>query len=533
MAEVVKPGASAVPEPPLEAVSTLRPARRKRVPTRVSIVVPKASTSVANNDVNIKPTTAANSTSSNSPNLSIKSPWSKQLILTLDGGGIRGYSSLIILRALMKQIAEIEQNLEPVAISSAHTDRIDPGSIPENVLRKGQYLPCHYFDYIAGTSVGGLIAIMLGMQGKSVTDCITAFQRENKAIPLTNDLPTVEFPLLRRPTTWPTKRTRSFFDTFNKFSVTATNRSFANSSSHTPGSGVAPAQGGPHPDVIEFRKDTLQCQTLAWCTEVEDDSKRERRPYAFCTYKEEDELPSSSSASAGSSSRKLVSIPEVAKAITTPSSSSFKPFKLGSGQFVDGSKLIRDPTLEVLKEITALLSGPGEPPIDLVLSLGTDEHQAWFYEKLRRSKPEAVSSRPSSREELGREEGKSYMHYHRFEMKDIRLGFRSKYFLKEIEEATENWLATDTTQQEHILQYAEMLVERRRARASTSRWETFALGVRYYCFHNECKSVDREFGSRGDFYEHLDRKHRLMREAAKNMLDTEKELDKGRRFGCA
>ncbi|KAK0708224.1 patatin-like phospholipase-domain-containing protein [Lasiosphaeris hirsuta] len=534
MAEVVKPGASAVPEHPLETISALRPTRPKRVPTRVSIVVPKASTSTstASTDINIKPTTTTNSASSNSPHLSIKSPWSKQLILTLDGGGIRGYSSLIILRALMNQIAETEQNLEPLAISSAYTCRIDPKSIPENVLRKGQYLPCHYFDYVAGTSVGGLIAIMLGMQGKSVADCINAFQRENKAIPLTNDLPTVEFPLLRRPTTWPTKRTRSFFDTFNKFSVTATGKSFANSSSHTPGSGVALAQGGLHPDAIEFRKDTLQCQTLAWCTEIEDDSKRERRPYAFCTYKEEDELPSPSSASAGSSSRKLVSIPEVAKAITTPSSSSFKPFKLGSGQFVDGSKLIRDPTLEVLKEITALLSGPGEPPIDLVLSLGTDEHQAWFYEKLRRPKPEAASSRPSSREELDREEGKSYMHYHRFEMKDIRLGFRSKYFLKEIEEATEKWLATDT-QQKHIHQYAEMLVERRRARASTARWETFALGVRYYCFHDECKSVDRVFGSRGDFYEHLDRKHRLMREAAKNMLDTEKELDKGRRFGVA
>jgi hypothetical protein len=76
-----------------------------------------------------------------------------------------------------------------------------------------------------------------------------------------------------------------------------------------------------------------------------------------------------------------------------------------------------------------------------------------------------------------------------------------------------------------------MLVSRRRARAATTRWETFALGVRYFCFHDECK--DRSFDSRGDFHEHLDRKHRLMKEAAKGGLDIEETLDKGRKFGCS
>jgi hypothetical protein len=250
-----------------------------------------------------------------------------------------------------------------------------------------------------------------------------------------------------------------------------------------------------------------------------EEEQRERRPYAFCTYKEEED-----------DAQKLVSIPEVAKAITTPSSSSFKPFKLGSGHFVDGSKQIRDPTLEVLKEIKGLLSGPGEPPIDLLLSLGTDEHHAWFYEKLRRAPSNRVSS--PSQADISKEEGTSYLHYHRFEVTDIRLGLRKKYFLREIEEATLKWLETDS-QKEKIRQYAEMLVERRRARAKTVRWETFALGVRYNCFHEECKSVDRVFDGRGDFFEHLDRKHRLLKEAAKSTLDTEVELDKGRKFGCA
>ncbi|KAK5662082.1 hypothetical protein OQA88_10196 [Cercophora sp. LCS_1] len=501
--------------PPVSALRSARP-KAKRVHTRVSIAIPNSTP--ASHDV------TGRTGGASSRYIVTTTPWAKSLILTLDGGGIRGYSSLIILRALMREIASIEQTLEPKALSSAHTERIDSDKIPDHVLRKGQYLPCHYFDYIAGTSVGGLIAIMLGMLGKSVDDCITEFQRQNKSLPLPDDLPVVgiEFPLLHRRTTWPTRRTRSFFDTFAKFSVTATAKARGNShqqSSPTNSQGSGDAESAATADSVEFRKDTLQCQTLAWCTEVEE-PHRERRPYAFATYKEDLE-----------DTQKLISIPEVAKAITTPWSPSFKPFKLGSGQFVDGSKQIRDPTLEVLKEITTMLSEPGEPPIDLLLSLGTDEHQAWFYERLRR--PSSTASEASrSREDINKEKNRSYNQYHRFEVTDIKLGFRKKYFLKEIEEATMKWLETDH-QKEHLKRYAEFLVKRRRERAATVRWEVFALGVRYYCFHDECKDVDREWDGRGEFHEHLDRKHRLTKEVAKGRLDRETELDKGRRFGCA
>ncbi|KAI1407273.1 FabD/lysophospholipase-like protein [Hypoxylon sp. FL1857] len=47
---------------------------------------------------------------------------------------------------------------------------------PRNVSHLGDeykpFLPCHYFDYIAGTSTGGLIAIMLGRFRMTVDDCI-------------------------------------------------------------------------------------------------------------------------------------------------------------------------------------------------------------------------------------------------------------------------------------------------------------------------------------------------------------------------
>ena len=57
-------------------------------------------------------------------------------ILSLDGGGVRGLSSLLILRNIMEEIARRN------GTAQAH--------------------PCEYFDLIGGTGTGGLIAIMLG-----------------------------------------------------------------------------------------------------------------------------------------------------------------------------------------------------------------------------------------------------------------------------------------------------------------------------------------------------------------------------------
>ena len=61
-------------------------------------------------------------------------------ILSLDGGGVRGLSSLLILREIMEDIGQ----------------RIGAPETPK---------PCDYFDLIGGTSTGGLIAIMLGLLG--------------------------------------------------------------------------------------------------------------------------------------------------------------------------------------------------------------------------------------------------------------------------------------------------------------------------------------------------------------------------------
>ncbi|KAI1822029.1 acyl transferase/acyl hydrolase/lysophospholipase [Xylaria intraflava] len=72
-------------------------------------------------------------------------------ILSLDGGGVRGYSMLIILQELMhRTYVEIEGK-------APRRDRIPK--------------PCDHFDLIVGTGTGGLIAIMLGRLRLDLEQC--------------------------------------------------------------------------------------------------------------------------------------------------------------------------------------------------------------------------------------------------------------------------------------------------------------------------------------------------------------------------
>ncbi|KAF2018299.1 FabD/lysophospholipase-like protein [Aaosphaeria arxii CBS 175.79] len=85
-------------------------------------------------------------------------PYSRPLrLLSLDGGGVRGLTELLILKTLMH--------------------RIQPQT-KDRALPK----PCDYFDVICGTSTGGLIAIMLGRLEMSVDECIAAYIELSKEI---------------------------------------------------------------------------------------------------------------------------------------------------------------------------------------------------------------------------------------------------------------------------------------------------------------------------------------------------------------
>ena len=76
-------------------------------------------------------------------------------ILSLDGGGIRGLSIIIILKYIMKSL---------------------------NRKRGNKLEPWQEFDMIGGTSTGGLIAIMLGRLRMSLDECEEAYKALSEQI---------------------------------------------------------------------------------------------------------------------------------------------------------------------------------------------------------------------------------------------------------------------------------------------------------------------------------------------------------------
>ncbi|EFE38072.1 hypothetical protein TRV_07262 [Trichophyton verrucosum HKI 0517] len=83
-------------------------------------------------------------------------------ILSLDGGGVRGYSMLIILQELMyRTYVECE----------GKAPRRD--QIPK---------PCEHFDLIAGTGTGGLIALMLGRLRMDIETCKEVYIRMTRRV---------------------------------------------------------------------------------------------------------------------------------------------------------------------------------------------------------------------------------------------------------------------------------------------------------------------------------------------------------------
>ncbi|QGI61754.1 hypothetical protein CEK26_005722 [Fusarium fujikuroi] len=79
-------------------------------------------------------------------------------LLSLDGGGVKGLFSIIIIDRLMQETRRLE----------------GPGA--ENKK------PCDYFDLIGGTSTGGLLAIMLGRLQMDTQLCIQAYKSLSKEV---------------------------------------------------------------------------------------------------------------------------------------------------------------------------------------------------------------------------------------------------------------------------------------------------------------------------------------------------------------
>jgi patatin-like phospholipase/acyl hydrolase len=78
-------------------------------------------------------------------------------VLSLDGGGIKGYTSLLILKRIFRTM-----------MTEGQLDEIPR--------------PCNFFDLIIGTSTGGLIAVMLGRLHMTIDECIAKYEQLGKEV---------------------------------------------------------------------------------------------------------------------------------------------------------------------------------------------------------------------------------------------------------------------------------------------------------------------------------------------------------------
>ncbi|KAK1809205.1 hypothetical protein LTR12_016446 [Friedmanniomyces endolithicus] len=104
--------------------------------------------------------------------ITVDDPW-WPCILAVDGGGVRGYSSLLVLKNLMHEIWLCEKRLEDEQREEERITGDPPASL---VPDEEDLLPCHYFDFMFGTSSGGIIATLLGRLRLTVEQSLESYR---------------------------------------------------------------------------------------------------------------------------------------------------------------------------------------------------------------------------------------------------------------------------------------------------------------------------------------------------------------------
>lgn len=481
-------------------------------------------------------------------------PWDKQCVLSLDGGGIRGFSSLIILRELMKEVHRIEtQNLSQECIqrhssyypeehipctnndSVAHTASAEPVNRSNQQAEKGstepaecgkfcRYLPCHYFDYIGGTSTGGLIAIMLGRLRMSVQDCVKEYEK------LAGDIfGHPRWASVRGPLPWLRDKydgktiQRAVEDVIIRRMSKAEREVGAGNFNSPRGlcrTAVFAYASKISNEVSEYDSKSKEKRTVA--------DNEDAAPYIFRSYDHW-----------GANPRLInernpgvahgIPIWEAARA-TTAAPFYFDPIKISNRKFGDGGFGTNNPAEEMFNEVSGM-NGSDAKSIALLLSIGTGKIPISRFEKglLRKylgyinaarrlaSDSEAPHQRLEGHKQIWD------LPYFRFNVPEglgldkIKLDewitpgrFRKcqESTLGKIARVTEKYCEQEEVRKQ-LKKVAEILVNHRKEREKSDLWGMVSRGVQYRCTYKKCHRSQELRPRREDLEIHLRVEHKV------------------------
>ncbi|KAI9762855.1 MAG: hypothetical protein M4579_000208 [Chaenotheca gracillima] len=480
-------------------------------------------------------------------------PWTKQYILSFDGGGIRGYSSLLIVRELMDKIADEEEAVlgpdgkpAPADSSFKPSDPVyreqDPQIVPPGIdnaglfrvlwrkarkqedgtashrnsgltasrrqsaaqmsekgddsekarRRRSNYLPCHYFDYVGGTSTGGLISILLGRLRISVDDAIEEYETLAGEIFGHPRIASIR-PSWRGPILWPR-------DKYNGQRIVNVVNDVV-----TRRLGVKPTDIGQnllssHPHM---------CKTLVVSYQqrkVEDAGDSSAEPaYLFRSYDHHPCRPKKAwQRNPGFAHR--VPIWQVARA-TSAAPTYFDSITIENRKFADGAFGTNNPTDEIYHEVR-LMNGDEPSHVAIVISIGTglnpihrfsDKVFGKFLQVIGALKKLATDCE-RVHEQMAKLKEPGGMKYYRFNvdnevLRKIRLDEwkapnwhrKENITLKNITQVTEEYIKLPEVQ-DNLKDVAKRLVKNRRDRCNTLTWGLAATGKLWRCQFGGCSS---------------------------------------------
>ena len=183
------------------------------------------------------------------------------------------------------------------------------------------YLPCHYVDYVSGTSTGGLIAIMLGRLRMSIDDCIEEYERLSAGVfqkppswlkgSLTNHTKEVKWRILK--------------DHFNMLRPTW----------------LSPSEGSEQP--VLFKSDPCGCRTIV-CSIKSTQNNDFQTPFLFRSYHQpRPPSPSIERLGRDPSKQDTIAIWQVARA-TSAAPFYSKPVRVNNNQYYGAAVDLNNPS---------------------------------------------------------------------------------------------------------------------------------------------------------------------------------------------